>query len=221
MAVLAREGAAEALWIRAERQTGGRGRQSRIWQSPPGNLHASTLVRPLVSDPPPATLTLVAALALDELVAAHLGTADRLVIKWPNDVLLDGAKLAGILLERVDEAIVVGFGVNLAHHPSDLDRPTTSLAAVVGGLIDPEAFLIDLAQAFARWLSRWRSEGLPTVIRCWIARAHPLGTPLSIAGAGGGTIEGWFAGLASDGALRLRLADGSVHAMHAGDVSLI
>jgi BirA family biotin operon repressor/biotin-[acetyl-CoA-carboxylase] ligase len=213
LAALAREGASEGLWLRAERQTGGRGRQGRAWSSPPGNLYASTLVRLRPGDPPAPTLALVAAVALHE--AASLYTPG-ILIKWPNDLLAGGAKLSGILLERADDAVVIGFGVNLAFHPTDIERPATSLAALAGSAPDPDAFLETLADAFARWLGRWRSAGLAPVRRAWLAAAHPVGTALTAAGE-----EGLFDGLDETGALRLRLADGTLRVVHAGDVFLI
>ncbi|HZF94925.1 MAG TPA: biotin--[acetyl-CoA-carboxylase] ligase [Allosphingosinicella sp.] len=213
LAALAREGASEGLWLRAERQTGGRGRQGRAWSSPPGNLYASTLVRLRPGDPPAPTLALVAAVALHE--AASLYTPG-ILIKWPNDLLAGGAKLSGILLERADDAVVIGFGVNLAFHPTDIERPATSLAALAGSAPDPDAFLETLADAFARWLGRWRSAGLAPVRRAWLAAAHPVGTALTAAGE-----EGLFDGLDETGALRLRLADGTLRIVHAGDVFLI
>jgi BirA family transcriptional regulator, biotin operon repressor / biotin---[acetyl-CoA-carboxylase] ligase len=213
MAALARDGAAEGLWLRAERQTGGRGRQGRDWHSPEGNLYASTLVRLRESDPPASTLALVAAVALHEVAAA---TAPQVRIKWPNDLFADGAKLAGILLERSGEAVVIGFGVNLGHCPDGIDRPVTSLAALSAAAPPPEAFVDMLAESFARWLERWRAEGLPPVRTRWLAGAHPPGTALSTPDG-----EGLFDGLDESGALRLRLADGSTRVIHAGDVFLI
>jgi BirA family biotin operon repressor/biotin-[acetyl-CoA-carboxylase] ligase len=137
-------------------------------------------------------------------------------IKWPNDVLADGAKLSGILLERTGDAVVIGIGVNLAHHPQNLDRAVTSIAALIGAAPEPDTFLEDLVQSFARWLHRWRSEGLGPVRDRWLLAAHPVGTALSTAQG-----EGLFDGLDENGALRLRLADGSAHVIHAGDVFLI
>jgi BirA family biotin operon repressor/biotin-[acetyl-CoA-carboxylase] ligase len=209
VAALAREGAPEGLWLRAERQTGGKGRQGRAWQSPPGNLHASTLVRLQPDDPPAPTLALVAAVALHETVKRHTPAAR---IKWPNDLLVGGAKLAGILLERQGDAVVVGFGVNLAHHPEGLDRPATSLEPPVA----PDPFLARLAAAFAAWLARWRAEGLAPVRAAWLAAAHPVGTVLTT-----NDVQGRFDGLDETGALRLRLEDGRVRIIHAGDVFLL
>lgn len=212
LAELARRGGEEGLWLRAERQNGGKGRQGRAWSSPPGNLYASTIVRLRPGDPPAPTLALVAAVALHELVA---DTAP-VQIKWPNDLLAGSAKLSGILLERAGEAVIAGFGVNLADHPNLPDRPTTSLAALTGTAPEPAVFLERLAEAFARWLHRWRSEGLAPVRRAWLAAAHPIGTALRA-----GEMEGLFDGLDDAGALRLRCADGSIRTVHAGDVFLL
>jgi len=212
----ARAGAPEGTWLRAETQSGGRGRMGRSWLSPPGNLYASTIVRLHAGEPEPepATLALVAAVALEEVASAYAGPG-RLQLKWPNDLMVGSAKLAGILLERADDAVVIGFGVNLAHHPENLERPTASLAALGVAAPEPALFLTDLADALARWIGRWRSEGLGPVRARWIERAHPVGSALL---AGG--VAGLFEGLDSQGALLLRRADGSVDTVRAGDVFL-
>ncbi|MCX8475093.1 MAG: biotin--[acetyl-CoA-carboxylase] ligase [Sphingomonas sp.] len=216
MLALARSGAAEGLWLRAGRQTGGRGRQGRSWASPEGNLYVSTLVRVRPGEPPAATLALVAAVALDE-TAQVFGLTPTL--KWPNDLLVDGAKLSGILLERAEDAVVIGFGVNLAHHPLDIDRPATSFAAH-GAAPDPGIFAETLAESFGRWLSRWR-EGIAPVRERWLARAHPQGTALAARLSDGSAVDGLFGGLDAQGALILRLADGTTRVIHAGDVFLL
>ncbi|MDF7773897.1 biotin--[acetyl-CoA-carboxylase] ligase [Sphingomonas sp. AOB5] len=218
LAGLARSGAAEGLWLRAERQTAGKGRQGRAWESPVGNLFASTLVRLRPSDPQGATLALVAAVALEDAVSTFL--PGQAMLKWPNDLLIDGAKLSGILLERVDDAVIIGFGVNLAHHPEGLERPVTGLAAH-GVTPDPHIFLETLAESLERWIARWRGEGLGPVRDRWLARAHPMGTALTARQADGSSQDGLFGGLTGDGALILRLADGSSHVIHAADVFLI
>jgi BirA family biotin operon repressor/biotin-[acetyl-CoA-carboxylase] ligase len=217
MLALAESGAAEGLWLRAIEQTAGRGRQGRAWVSPPGNLYASTLVRLRPGDPSPATLAMVAAVALDEVLRAYGATP---IIKWPNDLLIGEAKLTGILLERSGHAVVVGIGVNLAHHPAGLDRAVTSLAAQGLGAPDPDLFLRDLAEAFARGLAQWR-VGLEAIRRRWLERAHPSGTALTARLPDKAAIDGLFDGLDADGALRLRLASGEVQVIHAGDVFLI
>lgn len=218
MMALAADGLEEGVWLRAERQTSGRGRQGRTWTSPAGNLYASTLVRPRPSDPPAATLALVAAVALEEAVSAYL--PGRAALKWPNDLLIAGAKLSGILLEGAGDAVIVGIGVNLAHHPDDTDRPATSLAAQ-GAEVAPEDFIETLADAFERWVQRWRGEGIEVVRRRWVERAHPIGTPLTARLPDGGAIDGLFDGLDAQGALILRLADGTRRVIHAGDVFLL
>ena len=213
LTALALGGAEEGLWLRAERQSGGKGRQGRAWASPEGNLYASTIVRLRPGDPPAPTLALVAAVALHEVVAVY---AAQVRIKWPKDLLAGPAKLSGILLERAGEAVIAGFGVNLAHHPELPDRPATSLAALTGIAPEPAIFLEMLAESFARWLHRWRGEGLAPIRRAWLAAAHPVGTALRTS-----DMEGLFEGLDETGALRLRLADSTIHVIHAGDVFLI
>jgi BirA family biotin operon repressor/biotin-[acetyl-CoA-carboxylase] ligase len=209
VAALARDGAPEGLWLRAERQTGGKGRQGRAWQSPPGNLYASTLVRVDPKHPPPPTLALVAAVALHEAVSRH---TPRARIKWPNDITINRAKLAGILLERQGDAVVIGFGVNLACHPEDLDRPAASL----GARVTPEALLRRLAACFAPSGHPGRAAGPAPVRAAGRAAPHPVGPPPPRGGP-----DGTFDGIDETGALRLRLADGGIRVVHAGDVFLI
>jgi BirA family biotin operon repressor/biotin-[acetyl-CoA-carboxylase] ligase len=117
--------------------------------------------------------------------------------------------------------VIVGFGINLAHHPTDAARPATSLAALSGARPEPDVFLNALADAFARWLGRWRGEGLAPVRAAWLAVAHPIGTALSTHGRDHASLEGFFDGLDETGGLRLRLPDGTTRIIHAGDVFLI
>lgn len=220
---LARDGhGQDGLWLRAERQTAGRGRQGREWDSPVGNLYASTLVHLRAGDPPAATLALVTAVALEEVVRATLPERRRgaLALKWPNDLLVDGVKLSGILLERAGDWVVIGTGVNIAHHPALPDRPTTSLHAE-GAVTDAAGFLARLAEMLAAWLHLWRTEGLAPVTTRWRGRAHAPGTPLVARLPDGSSVSGMFDTLGDDGALVMRLADGSSRAIHAGDVFLI
>lgn len=208
------------MWLRAERQTGGRGRQGRLWQSEPGNLHASTLVRLRAGDPPAAGLALLAAVALHQTASGFTPPgADGeppLRLKWPNDLMSpQGRKVAGILLERAQDAVVVGFGVNLAHRP-ELDRPVTSFAALFGPAPAAAHFTERLAEIFADWVRRWREHGLDPIRRAWLRAAHPLGTRLSTAEG-----QGAYDGLDADGALRLKTHDGAIRLVHAGDVFLL
>lgn len=219
MRALAEQGAAEGTWLRAARQTGGRGRMGRSWESPEGNLHCSTLVRLHAGDPLAHTLALVAANAVHALIAPLCkGQAQ---IKWPNDLLVDGAKIAGILLERAGDAIVVGIGVNVAGHPAGLDRPVTSLTAQGAPETDAGLLLERLAHLFAHWLAIWRAQGLEPVLTHWLLNAHPAGTPMRVVQPDGQVIEGAFDTLDRQGMLILRLANGDTRAIHAGDIFLI
>lgn len=166
-------------------------------------------------DPSPASLSLTAGLALIE--AADLA-APRLPLqlKWPNDLMLGHAKLAGILLERAGDRIVAGFGVNLASAPKIPGRETASLDAKV----TPQAFAPLLAGSFARVLASWRSADPDAFARAWQARAHPVGTLLNVHAGPDDNVSGTFAGIEPDGALRLRLESGAEQLIRAGDVTL-
>lgn len=214
------EAVAEGDWLVADRQTAGKGRQGRNWSDGAGNFMGSTVVKLAPSDPPAPTLALLAGIALYETVAGLVASPSALQLKWPNDLLLNDAKLAGILLERIDESVIVGIGVNLAQAPERPDRPTIALTSI-GPAPDRDLFAHSLAQQFALELSRWRDFGLEPILRRWQAAAHREGTALKVHEADGTLAEGQFAGLAPDGTMRLRLADGSVRAIHAGDVSLV
>jgi BirA family biotin operon repressor/biotin-[acetyl-CoA-carboxylase] ligase len=179
------------------------------------NFFGSTLVMLKSEDPPAQSLSLAAGLALIEAVdVAAPGLS--LLLKWPNDLLLDGEKLAGILLERQGERVVAGFGVNLAAAPNIPGRP----AAHLGGRISPEAFAPLLAAAMSRLVMLWRASDPKDFAKAWLARATPVGTELKVHGSDAGEVSGRFDGIDSDGTLRLRLPDGSVRAIHAADVSL-
>ena len=210
---------AEGDWLVADRQSAGRGRQGRNWLDAPGNFMGSTVVHVSPQDPPAASLSFVAALAVYEAVLARVAHPRELELKWPNDVLLAGDKLCGLLLEREGETVVVGIGVNLACAPNLDDRRARSLAEH-GPAPDRDAFAADLAAQFDLELGRWRQYGLESILNRWLAAAHPPGTALTVHEPDGGTLSGKFAGLERDGALRLRLADGAVRVIHAGDVML-
>jgi BirA family biotin operon repressor/biotin-[acetyl-CoA-carboxylase] ligase len=219
MLALAAEGASEGLWLRAESQTGGRGRLERAWESPPGNLYCSTIVRIRPGDPFPATLALVAAVAVWQAVEAAL--PGRGTIKWPNDILIGPAKLSGMLLERVANAIAVGIGVNVMAHPNLPDRPTTSLWAQGAVDIDPASLLDTLSGIFARLLDQWHTYGLEPIRTLWLHAAHQPGTPLRIDLPDGTSLAGRFSTLDATGALIIDAADGTTRTIHAGDVFLL
>lgn len=216
-ALRAGERVAEGDWLVADRQTAGRGRQGRTWFDGAGNFMGSTVVRLAPGDPPPASLALAVGLAVYEAVLPLLSEPAALRLKWPNDLAYAGAKLAGILLEREGEALVIGVGINLAQAPEIEGRETIALAELAPAP-DRNLFAGALAASFATELLRWRSYGLEPLTRRWLAAAHPPGTPLTVAPPGEAALTGTFDGLAEDGALRLRLADGTHRVMHAGDV---
>ena len=211
------ESMVEGDWLVADRQTAGRGRQGREWFDGAGNFMGSTIVRLAAGDPPPASFALAVGLAVYETVVPLLPEPAPLQLKWPNDLTFGGAKLAGILLEREGDVLVVGIGVNLAAAPPIADRATIALRAFAPAP-DRDLFAASLAASFVLELGRWRSYGLEPLNRRWQAAAHPLGTPLTVAAPGEAPLTGAFDGLTSEGALRLRLADGTTRAMHAGDV---
>jgi BirA family biotin operon repressor/biotin-[acetyl-CoA-carboxylase] ligase len=212
------------LWIWSSRQSKGRGRAGREWTSQVGNLFASLLIRVNCPLPTASQLALVAGVATYDTVAKLIAYEGRseLLLKWPNDVLLADEKVAGMLLENVTgirdnkSVVVIGTGINLANHPENLPQPAISLAAY-GLSVSPADALQVLAATTQEWLQRW-GEGatFPTIRRAWLDRAGPTGRPLRVR-LNGEETEGTYAGLDSDGALRLKTADGEQR-VTAGDV---
>ena len=207
--------AVEGDWIVALRQESGKGRHGRTWEAIEGNFFGSTIIQLRDGDPPAPALALVAGLALIEAAEVAAPTL-TMMLKWPNDLMLGEAKLAGILLERSGDRVVAGFGVNLAAAPHIGGRRTASLA----GSITPQAFAPLLAASVSRLLGAWRSADPAAFAQAWQARAHPLGTPLEVHNAPGERIAGRFDGIEPDGAMRLRTESGAVEVIRAGDVTL-
>jgi len=221
----AEAGEAGPLWITAARQTAGRGRRGRAWSSEPGNLAATLLTATRKSTGEAAQIAFVAALAAAELCDAWVPSS-LVRIKWPNDVLVGGAKICGILIESGTMAdgrlwLAVGCGVNLAHAPHDTPYPATSLAAhLKDGVVEapaPAEAMAGFAAAFGRWLRTWEESGFQPIADAWTARAVGLGG-FCVARLGAETLEGTAEGLDADGALRLRMASGDVRRITAGDV---
>ncbi|MFN3988849.1 MAG: biotin--[acetyl-CoA-carboxylase] ligase [Erythrobacter sp.] len=209
----------EGEWLIARRQTAGRGRQGREWFDGAGNFMGSCVVRLSAGAPPPASLSFVAALAVRDTCAEALGSGDLLALKWPNDVLLDGGKLSGILLEMVHGHVIVGVGVNLARAPQVPGRKTAALAEL-GPAPDLEHFAASLARHFILRLADWRAFGLGVTLQAFLnGSIHAQGSALGVHDAEGVKLSGTFAGLEeTDGALRLRLADGQERVIRAGDL---
>ena len=218
---LAEHGAPAGTVLTADRQTGGRGRAGRHWHSPQGGLWMSVLLRPRVPAAALAPLGLAVAVAVGEAVAEHGG--NRVELKWPNDVLVDGRKLAGILAEAAVEGgrvrhVVVGIGVNLnvARFPAPLRKSAMSLHRVRGGSVDRGVFATDLCAHLERWIECFEHEGSAPVVEAWKARGR-LGRPVRLSCASA-VLEGVAEDLESDGALRLRLADGRVERVLSGEI---
>ncbi len=221
----AEAGEAGPVWIVARRQTSGRGRRGREWVSDTGNLAATLLMTTRKPPAEAAQVTFVAALAVADLLDAFV-VGDRITIKWPNDVLIAGAKASGILVESGAHSggglwLAVGIGVNLAHAPDDTERLATSMAAHLRGDIayppPIEAAAGVLAEAFAVWMERWEALGFQPILDAWTARTKGLDQPC-VARLGHETVTGVADGVAPDGALRMRLPDGSLRLISAGDV---
>lgn len=216
-------GAEEGTLVWARAQRGGRGRDGRRWDSPAGNLYASLLLRP---DGPPgevAQLGFVAALAVGTGIGAFVPPLVALTLKWPNDILLDGRKVAGILLETEGvgaegvDGLVVGFGVNVRIFPAEARVPATSIAAVGGESdVEPARVLEAIARQFLAWTHRWRTEGFAPIRQAWLARAHGLGGPITVR-LPRETIEGRFKGIDAHGLLELETGQGP-RLISAGDV---
>jgi BirA family biotin operon repressor/biotin-[acetyl-CoA-carboxylase] ligase len=211
---LARDGAAEGLIVWAQQQQSGRGRRGRAWVSPPGNLYISLVLRPRCRAAVAAQLGFVAALGLGEALGEPAPGSIDLRYKWPNDLLANGKKLAGILLETEMVAgdqpdfVVMGVGVNLASSPRDVTYPATSLAEEGMTAIAPQTALTGFVRHFAPWLARWREEGFVPIRTAWLARAKGLGEAVQVR-LERGTLDGRFLDLDGDGALLLGMPDGS------------
>jgi BirA family biotin operon repressor/biotin-[acetyl-CoA-carboxylase] ligase len=195
----------------ADEQTAGRGRFGRHWHSPRGNLAVSIVLRPAVPASRASELGFVAAVAVADCVAALLPGSAGVGLKWPNDVQLDGAKIAGILPEAHSPDgmlawVVLGIGLNLAHAPVEAPYPVTSLTAH-GATVTPLRGVQVLLARLAHWLSRWENDGFGPVRAAWLARALALGREVEVR-VGDRQARGVFRDLDSDGAMILVTADG-------------
>jgi BirA family biotin operon repressor/biotin-[acetyl-CoA-carboxylase] ligase len=225
-----RRGERGPLWITATAQTHGRGRHGRSWISPPGNLYASLLLRNPSRFEDAPQLAFVAALALRDAVALAAQTlAPQLKFKWPNDLLLEGRKCAGILIEgeaMPDAAergfiVVIGIGVNCSSHPPAADNgnrvPATDLQAH-GASVPPEFLFARLSATMCRRLALWdRGHGFPAILNDWRNHASGIGEPIVVRN-GDAELQGRFVGLDASGRLVLERADGGIAKIAAGDV---
>ncbi|MBL9051263.1 MAG: biotin--[acetyl-CoA-carboxylase] ligase [Tabrizicola sp.] len=213
------DGLDRPTWILAGLQTAGRGRRARPWVSPKGNFHATLVLKP---DEPPEIVALrsfAAALALRDALVGLTGLSQGFTLKWPNDVLLSGGKLAGILLESAgletaNPVLCIGIGVNLIAAPdaSLVEAGATlpvALLAETGLRVEPAAFLEALAPAYAAWEATFRAQGFAPLRDAWLTHAAKLGEVIR-ARTGTETREGVFEGIDETGNLILRMAQGPV-----------
>lgn len=208
------------LWVLAEEQTGGRGRRGRNWVSPKGNFYGSFL---FPTDKPPAQRSLysfVIALGIYEaLKEVHM--AGDFNLKWPNDLLLGGAKISGMLLEtgltHQQAWVVAGIGVNLSSSPKDTPYPATHLGAFLDSVSQPHEFLSNLSERINHWKSVFEISGFEPIREAWLEGAANIPGPVNVR-LPDDTFEGMAIDLKHDGALQVRLANGTIRQVHAGDV---
>ena len=219
---LAASGERGPVWLRADKQTAGRGRRGRAWESPTGNLAATLLISPDRPAAECAQLSFVTAIATADAASSFAPSAD-VKVKWPNDVLASGKKLAGILLESASGSsatptyLAIGIGMNLAHFPPETEFPATSLAALGVAAPSPSAALTQLAAQFAKWYDVWMTTGFSSIRDAWLARAAGLGTHIRARLTNEET-HGLFEGIDHTGALILRETQDRVRTIAAGEV---
>jgi BirA family biotin operon repressor/biotin-[acetyl-CoA-carboxylase] ligase len=218
---LAQQGCAHGTVVWADEQTAGQGRNGRRWESLAGNLMLSVVLRPTVPSPRAAELGFVSAVAMAACVAGLLPRGAGVSLKWPNDVQIEGAKVAGLLPEAQTAGgglawVVLGAGLNLAHAPAGLSYPATCLRAH-GATVTPEQGLQAFLTQLAQWLTRWDTEGFSPVRDAWLARVGGLGREVTVT-LGDRQERGLFRGLDDDGAMILATGDG-FRRITAGDVA--
>jgi BirA family biotin operon repressor/biotin-[acetyl-CoA-carboxylase] ligase len=219
---LARAGAEEGTLVWALEQTAGRGRRGHAWASPRGNLYASLILRPGCPASRAAQLGFVAALAVGDTLGSTCKRLEGVSHKWPNDVLVHGHKIAGILLEselgegEIPEFVVLGVGINLISSPQDTEFPATSIAEQGLGPISPADALEEFARNFHAWVRRWREDGFAPIRTAWLANAMPLGEPIRVR-LDAAVLRGRFLDIDEHGALVLEVA-GEIRRISAGEV---
>lgn len=210
------------VWITATRQSAGRGRRGRTWETATGNLAATLLIATDKAPADAAQISFVAALAAADLAEAFLGIGVAR-LKWPNDLMIHGRKAAGILVESGTTPskglwLAVGLGINLAHAPSEVERPAASFAEFMSSPPPSARAALDiLAHRFNYWQDIWERQGFAPIATAWTSRALGLGAPCE-ARLPNQTHRGIAEGMDPDGALRLRLPDGAILRITAGDV---
>jgi BirA family biotin operon repressor/biotin-[acetyl-CoA-carboxylase] ligase len=207
-------GAGHGTVVMAARQDAGRGRRGRAWASLPGNLHCSLLLDPGPERNLAPQLAFVAALGLWDALAELLPAAS-FRLKWPNDVLCGGRKIAGMLLEWAEPMVILGVGVNIAQAPAQF--PATCLKTQ-GSEAAPADVLASFCAKLPPWYQTWREQGFVPIRQAWLARCSGIGEAVTARLADDSVLEGRFNGLDVDGALLLETAQGTIRRVLAGEV---
>lgn len=220
---LASDGAPTWTVVQALEQHAGRGRHGREWVSPPGNLYTSAILRPTLGLEAWPQMSFVVALAV-ATVAEQAAPGSTIRLKWPNDVLGDGAKLSGILLETIpaagrDAAMIVGVGINVAHGPTETRYGATCLNRLAGEPVALDWVLVAYLRALVAWHDVWVRYGFTRIRQAWLDRAHGLGQAVEIIRPGDGLLRGRFTGLSEDGRMIVERPDGVVELVVAGTLN--
>jgi BirA family biotin operon repressor/biotin-[acetyl-CoA-carboxylase] ligase len=206
--------------ISAKKQTKGRGQYGREWDSSGSNLYMSILLQPDLPREIFSQCSFLSALSLYDVIhnlAKKQGIELNMSLKWPNDLLINEAKIAGILLESIGPYLIIGIGLNIEHHPVIQGRNTTSMKALGLACVTPQNMIDLIMQAFEGYYKTWLSKGFMPVRKLWLLRAHKLGSIIT-ANDGKQRISGEFVDIDQMGAIRLKLANGAMHSMSAGEV---
>lgn len=220
---LASDGAPAGTLVWAREQLAGRGRRGRSWASPRGNLYLSLLLRPGCPPAKACQLNFVTAVAVASAVAMLLPVGTSVTLKWPNDVLVGGAKVSGILMEagaaneRSVDWVVIGVGVNLVSHPNDTPYAATDLLGEGAAVRSPERALSVFSEQLETWHAVWVKEGFSPIRTKWMALARGLGEAIEIR-LEQETLQGRFSDLDETGALMLNMADGTCRQITTGDL---
>ena len=213
---LAAEGAPSGTVIHADEQITGRGRMARKWFSPPGNLYVSILVRTGMPSARTPELAFVTSVAVAETVRSLVPPRVPIRLKWPNDVLVNDAKISGVLLEQADDAVIIGIGLNILLAPA-VDGYLTTTIAAQGGIATVDGARDILLDRFRRYITLWAADGFAPIRAAWLGLAHEVGSELRVSRLSG-MVVGRFAGLDLDGALLLDTQEGQIRVL-AGDVA--
>jgi len=206
----------EGTVVVAGRQSAGRGRRGTTWESPAGGLY-TTLLTKIFDFQVAGQLAYVASLAVRDAVSAHAGTTATICCKWPNDLLLNGKKISGILIEALNDFYAVGIGINLTFVPSAVADNAISLADI-DQLVEPSEILTSVISSFGHWNKVWRETGFSRVRETWLDAAYGISRPIIARFPDGTEEQGTFQGIDEEGALVLERVDGGTQKINAAEI---